>query len=132
MNVGKTVFSQLMSLSPWYKFDKCVPKYSGDYKVHRFTCKQQFFVMCFAQLTRRESLRDIEACLAAIPEKLYHSGIRHRVRKSTLADANENRDYYIYADFVQLLIPITRDLYKTENDFTVDLKNIAYALDSTI
>ncbi|MFC2106871.1 IS4 family transposase [Bacteroidota bacterium] len=131
MNAGKTVFAQLMSLLPWYEFDKCVKKYSGNYKVQSFTCRQQFLVMSFAQLTRRESLRDIEACINAMPEKLYHSGIRSKVRKSTLADANEKRNYLIYVDFAQSLISTARELYQTENDFTIELDNIAYALDST-
>lgn len=93
MNSGKSVFAQLMSLIPWYEFNKCVDRYGGDYKVQSFTTRQQFLVMSLAQLSRRESLRDIESCLNAIPEKLYHAGIRHLVKKSTLADANEVRDY---------------------------------------
>jgi hypothetical protein len=131
MNVGKSVFAQLMSLVPWYEFGKCVDRYSGDYKVQKFTTRQQFLVMSLAQLTRRESLRDIESCLNAIPEKLYHAGIRQLVKRSTLADANELRDYRIFAEFAQILIATARELYKTENDFKVDLDNIAYALDST-
>jgi len=131
MNSGKSVFAQLMSLIPWYEFSKCVDRYGGDYKVQSFTTRQQFLVMSLAQLSRRESLRDIESCLNAIPEKLYHAGIRHLVKKSTLADANEVRDYRMYADFAQTLIAIARDLYKTENDFKLELDNIAYALDST-
>ena len=113
MNVGKSVFAQLMSLVPWYEFGKCVDKYGGDYKVQKFTTRQQFLVMCLAQLTRRESLRDIESCLNAIPEKLYHAGIWQKVKKSTLADANEVRDYRIFADFAQVLISIARELYQT-------------------
>jgi len=131
MNKGKTLFAQLMSFVPWYEFDKCVKRYKGDYKVQSFDCRQQFLVMCFAQLTGRESLRDIEACLNAVPEKLYHSGIRQLVKKSTLADANETRNWKIFADFAQVLIPVARKLYQNENDFTVELDNIAYALDST-
>lgn len=131
MNVGKSVFAQLMSLVPWYEFSKCVDRYGADYKVQKFTTRQQFLVMCLAQLTRRESLRDIESCLNAIPEKLYHAGIRQLVKRSTLADANELRDYRIFADFAQILIATARELYRTENDFKVELDNIAYALDST-
>ena len=131
MNVGKSVFAQLMSLVPWYEFGKCVDKYGGDYKVQKFTNRQQFLVMCLAQLTRRESLRDIESCLNAIPEKLYHAGIRQKVKKSTLADANEVRDYQIFAEFAQVLISTARELYLTETDFKLELDNIAYALDST-
>jgi hypothetical protein len=131
MNSGKSVFAQLMSLIPWYEFNKCVDRYGGDYKVQSFTTRQQFLVMSLAQLSRRESLRDIESCLNAIPEKLYHAGIRHLVKKSTLADANEVRDYRMYADFAQTLIATARDLYRTENDFKLELDNIAYALDST-
>ena len=121
----------MMSLIPWYEFSKCVDRYGGDYKVQSFTTRQQFLVMSLAQLSRRESLRDIESCLNAIPEKLYHAGIRHLVKKSTLADANEVRDYRMYADFAQTLIATARDLYRTENDFKLELDNIAYALDST-
>jgi hypothetical protein len=131
MNSGKSVFAQLMSLIPWYEFSKCVDRYGGAYKVQSFTTRQQFLVMSLAQLSRRESLRDIESCLNAIPEKLYHAGIRHLVKKSTLADANEVRDYRMYADFAQTLIATARDLYRTENDFKLELDNIAYALDST-
>jgi len=131
MNNGKSVFAQLMSLIPWYEFNKCVDRYGGDYKVQSFTTRQQILVMSLAQLSRRESLRDIESCLNAIPEKLYHVGIRYLVKKSTLADANEFRDYRMYADFAQTLIATARDLYRTENDFKLELDNIAYALDST-
>lgn len=131
MNSGKSVFAQLMSLIPWYEFSKCVDRYGGDYKVQSFTTRQQFLVMSLAQLSRRESLRDIESCLNAVPEKLYHAGIRQLVKKSTLADANEVRDYRMYADFAQILIATARELYKTENDFKLELDNIAYALDST-
>ena len=101
MNVGKTVFAQLMSFFPDYEFNKCVTKYNGNYKVRSFTCREHFHVMSFAQLTYRESLRDIEACLKALSSKLYHSGIKQAVSKSTLAEANENRDWRIYADFAQ-------------------------------
>ncbi|NDV94207.1 IS4 family transposase [Dysgonomonas sp. 521] len=131
MNVGKTVFAQLMSFLPDYEFNKCVTKYKGNYKVRTFTCREHFYVMSFAQLTYRESLRDIEACLKALSNKLYHSGIKRAVSKSTLAEANENRDWRIYADFAQVLIIEARKLYKTDNDFLLDVDNMAYALDST-
>lgn len=131
MNKGKTIFAQLMSFVPWYEFDKCVQRYNGDYKVQSFTCRQQFLVMCFAHLTNRESLRDIESCLNAVPEKLYHAGIRQLIKRSTLSDANENRDWRIFADFAQVLIPEARSLYINDNDFMVNLKNMAYAFDTT-
>lgn len=131
MNLGKTVFAQLMSFLPDYEFNKCVNKYKGNYRVRTFTCRDHFYVMSFAQLTYRESLRDIEACLNALSNKLYHSGIREAVSKSTLAEANENRDWRIYADFAQVLIKDARNLYKTDNDFLLDIDNMAYALDST-
>lgn len=94
MNVGKTVFAQLMLFIPDYEFTKCVTKYNGNYKVRNFTCREHFYVMSFAQLTYRESLRDIEACLKALSSKLYHRGIKQAVSKSTLAEANENRDFF--------------------------------------
>jgi transposase len=131
MNQGKTVFAQLMSFFPDYEFSKCVEKYKGNYKVRTFTCREHFYVMSFAQLTYRESLRDIEACLKALANKLYHSGIKQAVSKSTLAEANENRDWRIYADFAQILIKEARRLYKTDNDFLLDIDNMTYALDST-
>jgi hypothetical protein len=131
MNVGKTVFAQIMSHMRWYEFDKLVAKYNGDYRVKNFTTRQQFLVMCFAQLTRRESLRDIESCMNAIPEKLYHAGFRQLIKRSTLADANETRDYRIFEEYAQVLIKIARELYQTDNDFKVDLDNVVYALDST-
>jgi len=131
MNTGKTVFAQLMSFLNWYEFDKCVQRYNGNYKVQHFNCRQQFMVMCFAQLTSKESLRDIESCLNAIPEKLYHAGFRTLIKRSTLADANEARDWRIFADFAHVLIAEARALYETDNDFSVDLDNMVYALDST-
>ena len=131
MNQGKTVFAQLMSFLPEYEFNKCVDRYKGDYKVKTFTCREHFYVMSFAQLTFRESLRDIEACLTALSNKLYHSGIKQPVPKSTLAEANENRDWRIYADFAQVLIREARRLYKTDNEFVLDIDNMAYALDSS-
>jgi len=131
MNKGKTIFAQLMSFIPDYEFDKCVDRYNGNYKVRAFSCRSHFYEMSFAQLTFRESLRDIEVCLKALSNKLYHSGISHSVPKSTLADANESRDWRIYSDFAQVLIKEARKLYKNDNDFLLDIDNIAYALDST-
>jgi hypothetical protein len=131
MNQGKTVFAQLMELLPKYEFDKCVNRYGGHYKVQRFSCWEQFLVMSFAQLTYRESLRDIEACLDAVKNKLYHSGIRSNVSRSTLADANVSRDWRIYADFAKILIAQARPLYVEDNDFSLTLKNMVYAFDSS-
>jgi len=130
MNAGRTVFSQLMDFLPLHDFRKCVARYRGNYKVQRFSCLDQFRSMAFAQLTYRESLRDIEACLRAMQSKLYHMGIRGRVSRSTLADANEQRDWRIYADFAQGLIATAKTLYAGE-DFGVDLDATVYALDST-
>ena len=113
-----------------HDFRKCVRKYNGNRKVRSFTCLEQFLCMAFAQLTYRESLRDIEACLRAVQPKLYHMGIRSRVSRSTLADANEKRDWRIYADFAQVLIGIARPLYASE-DFGVDLEETVYALDAS-
>ncbi len=108
MHIGKTVFAQLMTFMPEYEFQKCVDHYKGDYRVRKFTCREHFLVMSFAQLTGRESLRDIENCLPAFSGKLYHSGMSNPVSKSTLADANEKRDWRIYADFAQVLIKQAR------------------------
>jgi hypothetical protein len=130
MNQGQTVFSQIMSYLPKHSFRKCVKKYNGNYKIHSFSCWEQFLVMSFAQLTYRESLRDIESCLRAMQHKLYHLGIRSRISRSTLADANENRDYRIYSDFAYILIDIAKELYKDENLFK-ELQETVYALDST-
>ena len=130
MHVGRTVFSQVMDFLPLRAFHRCVARYAGEYKVRRFSCLDQFLCMAFAQLTYRESLRDIEACLRAMQPKLYHMGIRARVSRSTLADANERRDWRIYADFAQALIRMARPLYADEA-FGVDLDHTAYALDST-
>ena len=130
MNTGRTVFSQLMDFLPLRDFRKCVARYRGNYKVQRFSCLDQFRSMAFAQLTYRESLRDIEVCLRAMQSKLYHMGIRGRVSRSTLADANERRDWRIYADFAQGLIETAKTLYAGE-DFGVDLDATVYALDST-
>jgi len=130
MNTGRTVFSQLMDYLPSYEFQKCVTRYSGDYRSRNFSCREQFFVMAFAQLTYRESLRDIEACLGSIGGKLYHMGFRNPVARSTLADANESRDWRIYADFAQTLIAIARPLY-AHDPIGVELNQSLYALDST-
>lgn len=113
-----------------YEFQKCVKRYQGDYRVRNFTCLDQFLCMTFAQLTYRESLRDIEACLRAVGNKLYHIGIRGKVSRATLADANNTRDWHIYADFAQVLIHEARDLYSHE-DFGMQLQETVYALDST-
>ena len=121
MNTGKTIFSQLMEFIPWYEFNKCVARYYGDARVKNFSCTNQFLCMAFAQLTYRESLRDIEACLRSMQPRLYHMGIRGKISKSTLADANENRDWRIYADFAQILIHKARRLYANE-PFGVELK----------
>jgi hypothetical protein len=130
MNQGRTVFAQLMSLAPHKAFVRCVERYSGDARSRRFSCWDQFLCMAFAQLTYRESLRDIEVCLGAMPEKLYHMGIRGRIARSTLADANEKRDWRIFADFAQVLIHEARRLY-AQDAFDVELEQTVYALDST-
>jgi hypothetical protein len=130
MNLGRTVFSQLMSFLPDREFRRCVARYSGDRRLRGFSCWDQFLCMAFAQLTYRESLRDIEACLRSSPDKLYHMGIRGRVSRSTLADANERHDWRIFADFAQILIARARQLYAHE-PFGEDLQHSAYALDST-
>lgn len=131
MNIGRTILSQLFDFVSKYEFDKCVDKYQGNYRIKSFTCWEQFIVMAFAQLTNRESLRDIESCLDAVSSKLYHSGVKSKVKKSTLADANEKRDWRIYAEFAQLLIQEARKLYKDDNNFSVEIDEIAYALDSS-
>jgi len=130
MYSGKIVFSQVMDHLPMKEFRRCVDRYQGHHKVQSFSCLDQFLAMAFAQLTYRESLRDIEACLRAQQMKLYHMGIRSDVSRSTLAYANETRDWKIYADFAQVLISIARDLYAGD-DFGVELKETVYALDST-
>jgi len=130
VNIGRTVFSQVMDFAPSFHFQQCVARYNGNYKVITFTCLDQFLCMAFAQLTYRESLRDIEACLRVAKSKLYHMGIRGNVSRNTLAHANENRDWRIYADFAQVLIKIARELYANE-DFGLELKQAVYAFDST-
>jgi hypothetical protein len=131
MNSGKSIFAQLMEFLPIYEFRKCVKRYNGNYKIKSFTCWEQFLCMSFAQLTYRESLRDIEACLRAAHKKLYHMGIRSKVSRNTLANANQVRDWRIFADFAQALIGIARKLYIDE-DFGIELQQTAYALDATI
>jgi len=130
MHAGKLVFAQLTEHLPLSTFRRCVALYAGEYKIKSFTCLEQFLCLAFAQLTYRESLRDIEACLRAQRDKLYHLGIRSRISRSTLADANEVRDWRIYADFAQRLIVMARKLYIDE-PFGVDLKETVYALDTT-
>jgi transposase len=130
MNTGQTFFSQLLDHLPSYEFQKCVERYRGDAHHRGFSCRDQYLAMAFAQLTYRESLRDIEACLGAMRSKLYHMGFRGRVTRSTLADANESRDWRIYADFAHILIGIARPLY-ADNPLGVDLDQDLYALDST-
>lgn len=130
MNSGKTIFAQLIEFLPMRQFQKCVNRYQGNYKVISFSCYDQFLCMAFAQLTNRESLRDIVSCLQAMEGKLYHIGIRGKISRSTFTDANNNRDWRIYADFAQTLIHKARNLYLNE-DFGVELKNTIYALDST-
>ena len=130
MYAGKLVFAQVMEYAPWHTFRRLVAKYHGDFNVRSFSCLDQFLCMAFAQLTYRESLRDIEACLGAQPAKLYHLGIRGNVSRSALADANEGRDWRIYFDFAQALIRIARRLYARE-PLGVELSETVYALDST-
>ena len=130
MNAERTVFSQVTDYLPFDEFRKCVRRYRGDYRLRSFSCLDQFLCMCFAQLTYRESLRDVETCLRAMQPKLYHMGIRGRVSRSTLADANEKRDWRIYRDFAQVLIAIARPLY-VNDELEADLESTAYALDST-
>lgn len=131
MNSGQTIFSQLMEFLPSYDFRQCVKRYNGNYKVKSFSCWDQFLSMAFAQLTYRESLRDIQACLRVAQNKLYHMGFRGKISRNTLANANQVRDWRIYADFAQVLISIARPLYTKEN-FGLELEQTVYALDSTI
>jgi hypothetical protein len=131
MNSGQSLFAQLIDHLPDYEFRKCVQRYAGNHRVRTFSCWDQFLCMTFAQLTFRESLRDIVACLRSRERRLYHLGIRGTVSRSTLADANESRDWRIYADFAQCLIADARQLYVDEA-LGVDLANTVYALDSTM
>lgn len=130
MNQGQTLFAQVMAYAPHREFQRCVRRYHGDRGVRRFSCWDHFLTMAFAQLSYRESLRDIEACLGARPEKLYHMGIRSKVSRTTLAVANEKRDWRIYAEFSQVLIREAQQLYAGDS-FGVDLAQTVYALDST-
>jgi len=130
MYTGQLIFSQVMDHLPMHTFHRCVKRYHGNHKIKSFTCLDQYLCMAFAQLTYRESLRDIEACLRAQQSKLYHMGIRGKVSRNTLANANKVRDWRIHADFAQSLIHIARKLY-IDDEFGVDLDQTVYALDST-
>ena len=131
MNQGSTVFAQVLDFLPKRQFRRCVARYQGNHRVRSFTCSDQFLCMAFAQLTYRDSLRDIECCLRAMKDKLYHMGIRGKISRSNLSDANEKRDWRIYRDFAQVLIRHARKLYADE-DFGVQLDETVYALDATI
>jgi len=131
MQPGRTVFAQVMDHVSRFEFQKCVTRYDGEYKTSRFSCWDQYLCMAFAQLTYRESLRDVEACLRAVQPRLYHLGFRSRIARSTLADANEGRDWRIYADLAHGLIRIARSLY-AHDALDVDLAETVYALDATI
>ena len=130
MNSGQTVFRAADGVFTRRQFHACVARYDGDRRVHTFSCSDQFLCMAFAQLTYRERLRDIETCLRALRSKLYHASIRGTISRSTLADANEQRDWRIYADFAAVLIKRARELYGLD-DFGVALQQTAYAFDST-
>src|SRR5881398_3940724 len=130
MHTGRFVFSELISHLPHKEFQKCVTRYGGNSHHRNLSCWDQYLAMAFAQLTYRESLRDIEACLRSVGGKLYHMGFRGKVARSTLADANESRDWRIYADFAQVLISIARPLY-ADDPLSVELNENLYALDST-
>lgn len=131
MNTGKTIFAQIMEFVPLHEFRKCVKRYQGNYKARQFSFYDQFLAMAFAQLTYRESLRDIEVCLRSMKSKLYHIGVRGKISRSTLADANEKRDWRIFAEFAKVLIQQAQTLYANE-PFAVDLKNAVYAFDATV
>ena len=131
MNNGKYVFAQIFDLVSSFDFDRCVKLYKGDYRIKTFSCWEQFLIMSFAQFSYRESLRDIESCLISVQMKLYHCGIRSGIAKSTIADANERRNYRIYADFAQGLMKTALPLYKGENALSKELGSIVYAFDST-
>jgi hypothetical protein len=130
MNTGRTIFSQLMDFFPLSEFHRCVDRYHGDYKVQSFSCLDQFLALAFAQLTGRESLRDIEACLRGLQPRLYHMGFRSVVARNTLANANEQRDWRIFADLAQVLIRQAQALY-ARDEIGVQLEETVYALDST-
>jgi hypothetical protein len=130
MYSGKLVFAQVMDFLPRHEFDKAVRRYRGNHRTRSFSCRDQFLAMAFAQLTYRESLRDIETCLRSVDSKLYHLGFRGKISRSTIADANRTRDWRIYADFAQVLITRARGLY-ADQPLGIALENTAYALDST-
>ena len=130
MNSGRTIFTQIMDYLPAYEFRQCVERYSGNYKIKSFSCWDQFLSMAFAQLTYRESLRDIQVCLRAAKQKTYHMGIRGKISRNTLAHANQTRDWRIYADFAQTLIQKARQLYANDS-FGIELEHTIYALDAT-
>ena len=130
MNEGRTVFSQIMDFVPLKAFRRCVKKYGGHRKIKSFSCLDQFYSMAFAQLTFRESLRDIQACLRSRKSILYHMGFRSTIARNTLSNANKKRDWRIYAEFAQILIHQARQLYRNDA-FGIELKNTIYALDST-
>jgi len=130
MFAGQLVLAQLMELLPRHEFNRCVRRYRGDRRIRELRCRDQFLCMAFAQVTFRESLRDIETCLRSLGPKLYHAGFRGRISRSTLADANRTRDWRIYGDFAQILIAQARTLYAQE-PFGVELEHAAYALDAT-
>ncbi len=127
----RTVFSQILDFIPKHHFRACADRYNGNHRVKSFSCFDQYLTMAFAQLTYRESLRDIETCLRALDGKLYHCGFRGKVSRNNLANANEKRDWRIYHDFAQVLIKSARQLYANE-DFGITLKNTVYALDATV
>lgn len=131
MNQGKYVFAQVMEHLHYYRFDQCVARYHGERYAKNFSCREQFFAMSFGQLSYRESLRDVVTCLSSQKTKLYHLGFNDQVARSTLADANEKRDWNIYWDFAQILIKEARSLYVDDSSFTLDLQNACYAIDST-
>ena len=131
MNTGRTIFAQIMDFIPKYEFKKCVTKYKGNHRARQFRCWDQFCAMSFAQFTYRENLRDIETCLHAQPSKLYHMSIRGHVTISNLARANEKRDWRIYAELAQILISKAQLRYKDDPDFSIELDELVYALDST-
>jgi len=130
MHAGSAIFSQLMDIVPWRRFQTCVNRYQGDYKIKEFFCAEHFRIMAFAQLTYRESLRDIEVCLKAIGTRLYHMGIKKPVSRNNLSHANETRDWRIYADFAQILISQAEALY-ADDPLALDVVSTVYALDST-
>jgi hypothetical protein len=131
MNTGSTIFAQIFKFVDRYQFSLCVARHNGDYKIRSFSCWEHFLTLSFAQLTYRESLRDIEACLSAVQPKLHNSGIQTKISRSTLADANENRSWRIYADFANVLIGRARELYCKDKHFNLDLDALVFAFDSS-